>query len=216
MSPLQVTTTTANGLLSGQDEPMFLEHPPTSESVDIAFANDLQSDGYVMNLTRLWSWRPDVADAFGDTRATLLDDCELTAADVALLVAATAAGRSDSYCSLAWGRRLAKHVGPDAAASVVAGGLDGLDDRARALTTWARQVVDDPNATTNQDVQALRDVGLSDRAIFEATAHIAFRLAFSTVNDALGAAPDAQAASAAPEAVRDAVRFGRPPHPVPS
>jgi len=195
---------------------MFLEHPPTSEPVDVLFANDLQTEGYVMNLTRLWSWRPDVAEEFGDVRATLLDDCELTDADVALLVAATAAARSDSYCSFAWGRRLAKHVGADAAASVVAGGLDGLDDRARTLTTWARQVVGDPNGTTSADVQGLRDVGLSDRAIFEATAHIAFRLAFSTVNDALAAAPDAQVAEAAPEVLREAVTFGRPPDSVPS
>ena len=191
---------------------MFLDHPPTSDSVDVAFADDLQNEGYVMNLTRLWCWRPEVADAYGDVRAKLLDDCELTDADVALLVAATAAARSDSYCSLSWGRRLAKHVGPEAAASVVAGGLDGLDERARALTIWARQVVVDPNATSSADVQSLRDVGLSDRAIFEATAHIAFRLAFSTVNDALGAAPDAQVAQAAPEALREAVTFGRPPH----
>ena len=195
---------------------MFLDHPPQSASVDGLFAGDLKSDGYVMNLTRLWSWRPEVVDAFGDTRATLLDDCELTEADIALLVAATAAARSDSYCSLAWGRKLAKFIGPDAAGSVIAGGLEGLDERARALTVWARQVVADPNATTTMDVQTLRDAGLSDRAIFEATAHIAFRLAFSTVNDALGAAPDLQAAEAAPEAVREAVTFGRPPETVPS
>ena len=195
---------------------MFLDHPPPSAAVDRLFAGDLESDGYVMNLTRLWSWRPDVADAFGDTRDTLLGDCELTPADVALLVAATAAARGDSYCSLAWGRRLADHIGPEAAASVVGGGLEGLDERASALTTWARQVVADPNVTSPTDVQGLRNAGLSDRAIFEATAHIAFRLAFSTVNDALGAAPDAQAAEAAPEAVRQAVTFGRQPATVPS
>ena len=195
---------------------MFLDHPPQSASVDGLFAGDLGSDGYVMNLTRLWSWRPDVVDAFGDARATLLDDCELTEADIALLVTATAAARSDSYCSLAWGRKLAKFIGPDAAGSVIAGGLDGLDERAQALTVWARQVVADPNATSTADVQTLRDAGLSDRAIFEATAHIAFRLAFSTVNDALGAAPDLQTAEAAPEAVREAVTFGRPPETVPS
>ena len=195
---------------------MFLDHPPQSASVDGLFAGDLESDGYVMNLTRLWSWRPEVVDAFGDARATLLDDCELTEADIAVLVVATAAARSDSYCSLAWGRKLAKLIGPDAAGSVIAGGLEGLDERAQALSVWARQVVADPNATSTTDVQTLRDAGLSDRAIFEATAHIAFRLAFSTVNDALGAAPDLQTAEAAPDAVREAVTFGRPPGSVPS
>ena len=74
----------------------------------------------------------------------------------------------------------------------------------------------DPNATSADDVQSLRDIGLSDRAIFEATAHIAFRLAFSRVNDALGAAPDAQVVEAAPEVLREAVTFGRPPHTVPN
>ncbi len=195
---------------------MDLDHPPASSAVDALFESDLESEGYVMNLTRLWGWRPDVADAFGDARSTLLGDCELTDADVALLVAATAAARSDSYCALAWGRRLATHVGPETAGSVVAGGLDGLDERGRALTVWARQVVADPNATTPDDVQALRDAGLSDRAVFEATAHIAFRLAFSTVNDALAAAPDAQVAVAAPAAVREAVTFGRRPYRDPS
>ena len=53
--------------------------------------------------------------------------------------------------------------------------------------------------------------GVDDREIFEATAFVAFRLAFSTVNDALGAAPDKQLADDAPHAVRDAVSFGRPP-----
>jgi hypothetical protein len=35
----------------------------------------------------------------------------------------------------------------------------------------------DPNATTSQDVERLREVGLGDREIFEATAWVAFRLA---------------------------------------
>jgi len=62
----------------------------------------------------------------------------------------------------------------------------------------------------------LREVGLGDREIFEATSFIAFRLAFSTVNDALGAAPDKQLVDEAPELVRAAVSYGRPPSPTPS
>ena len=74
----------------------------------------------------------------------------------------------------------------------------GLSARETALADWARQVVRDPNATTSDDVERLRDAGLSDREIFEATAFVTFRLALSTVNDALGAAPDKQLADAAP------------------
>jgi hypothetical protein len=70
-------------------------------------------------------------------------------------------------------------------------------------------MVSDPNAITAADVSALRDARLSDAEIFNATVFVAFRLAFSTVNDALGARPDAQLAAAAPAAVRDAVSYGR-------
>jgi hypothetical protein len=51
----------------------------------------------------------------------------------------------------------------------------------------------------------------SDQEIFEATAFVAFRLAFSAINDALGAAPDKQLADAAPVEVRAAVDYGRAP-----
>jgi alkylhydroperoxidase/carboxymuconolactone decarboxylase family protein YurZ len=71
--------------------------------------------------------------------------------------------------------------------------------------------VRDPNATTEGQIERLREAGLGDREIFEATAFVAFRLAFSTINDALGAAPDQQLAEAAPRAVRAAVSYGRPP-----
>jgi hypothetical protein len=71
--------------------------------------------------------------------------------------------------------------------------------------------VRDPNSTTEEQVSRLRELGLGDREVFEATAFIALRLAFSTINDALGAAPDQQLAEDAPERVRKAVTYGRPP-----
>jgi hypothetical protein len=73
----------------------------------------------------------------------------------------------------------------------------------------ARKVVQSPNTTTEEDMASLRRAGLSDQEIFDATVFVAFRLAFSTVNDALGAEPDRQLAERAPEAVLHAVTFGR-------
>jgi uncharacterized peroxidase-related enzyme len=190
---------------------MFMPEPPPSELAAAFYAEDRETDGYLNNLTRLWCWRPDMLQAIIDQRGRLLDESELTAEDVAVLVTATAAARSDSYCALAWGTRLAAHTDDRTAASVLAGSVDDLDTRRAALTTWARQVVADPNATVSSDIERLREVGLSDRAIFEATVYVALRLAFSTVNDALGAAPDRELAERAPARVRDAITFGRPP-----
>ena len=74
----------------------------------------------------------------------------------------------------------------------------------------ARKVARDPNATTPADIQALRDSGLDDGQIFAITAFVALRLAFSAINDSLGAQPDAQLAQSLPPAVREAVTYGRP------
>jgi hypothetical protein len=59
-------------------------------------------------------------------------------------------------------------------------------------------------------VQALRDVGFDDRQVFAITVYAATRLAFSTVNDALGALPDRPLADGLPAQVREAVTYGRP------
>jgi alkylhydroperoxidase family enzyme len=77
------------------------------------------------------------------------------------------------------------------------------------MASWARKVVRDPNATTTADVQELRDAGLSEEQIFSITAFVALRVAFSTVNDALGACPDAQLVDSLPAAVTESVSYGR-------
>ncbi|MBX5473410.1 MAG: hypothetical protein IRZ20_00145 [Thermoleophilia bacterium] len=196
---------------------MFLSEPPIDEAGERAYEEDRSSSGYVMNVTRLWCWRPDVYEVYRALRSALMESSTLTDRDWAILVAATAAERRDSYCSLAWGSRLARLTDGATAAAVIAGTpADALSEREQALADWARKVVDDPNATTEDDVARLRELGLGDREIFEATVFVALRLAFSTVNDALGAAPDKQVADEAPAPVRDAVAWGRAPEATPS
>jgi uncharacterized peroxidase-related enzyme len=189
---------------------MFLHVPPPSEAGSALYARDAAEDGYVGNLTRLWAWRPDVHDAFANTRAIVMEKSALSQRERAILVCATAAAVGDSYCALAWGTRLARETDPATAAAVLqCKQTTALTDRDRELATWARRVVREPNAITAEDVDRLRDVGITDEEIFNATVFVAFRLAFSTVNDALGASPDAPLAAAAPAPVREAVSYGR-------
>ena len=191
---------------------MFVSEPPHSTAVDSVYVEERADTGYVMNNTRLWCYRPDVSDGFVELRSLLTQSSTLSPRELAVLVVAQAAARADSYCALAWGARLAGMAGDDAAAAVVAGRAEvSLTERETALAAWARVVVTDPNATTAQDVDVLRRVGLTDVEIFEATAFVALRMAFSTVDNALGAEPDRQLADTAPTAVRDVVSFGRPP-----
>lgn len=190
---------------------MFLSTPTPSEATQRLHESTAAAQGFVMNLGHVWSWRPDVFEAFAALRSRLTSASSLSKRDQAVMVCAMASELGDSYCSLAWGRTLANEAGAAAAAAVIRGAAGGdLTPRDRALAAWSRKVVADPNGTTQADVDALRAAGLTDLEVFEATVFTAFRLAFSTVNDALGAQPDRQLADAAPPEVLDAVRYGRP------
>ena len=196
---------------------MFLTDPPPSPQSDAMFEANRESDGYVTNFTRLWCWRPDLFRSFVDLRLALMGETTLTDREIAIVVTATVSAMGDSYCSLAWGSKLAKLAGDETAAGVIAGGIPGdLSARETALAEWCRAVVRDPMATTPDQVASLRVAGFDDREIFDATLLLSLRLAFSTVNDALGALPDRQLADEAPAPVRDAVSFGRPASETPS
>jgi len=195
---------------------MFIAPPPRSEAVEHVYSTSRDAQGFVMNLTRAWAWRPEVFEAFAALRNQLTSQSKLTRRDQAVIVCATAGQLGDSYCALAWGRTLAAEAGEDVAAAVIAARDDELGARDKAIAEWVRKIVEDPSSTHPSDLKALRVAGLGDREIFEATAFAAFRIAFSTVNDALGVAPDPQVRDAAPEAVRHAVDFGRMPEAVPA
>ena len=188
----------------------FLADPPETAAVTAAFEADVTCDGYVNNSTRVWCWRPDLLASFQALRADLLAESSLSPREVAVMVAATAAARGDAYCALAWGSRLAELSDEMTAARVLQGRDANLSGREAALADWCRQVVRDPNATTKDGVVRLRNAGFSDQEIFEATTWTAFRMAFSTINAALGATPDPQLAAKAPRLVREAVTYGRP------
>lgn len=195
---------------------MFISPPAESPAVADLYESSRKDLGYVMNYNRAWAWRPDIAGDFAGLRSKLMAGSSLSKRDIAVLVCATAASLGDSYCALAWGRTLANAADADQAASVIRAASDRPEDpalaaREQALARWARKVVSDPVAIEATEVDSLKAVGLTEQEIFEATALIGFRLAFSTVNNALGVPPDPQVEAAAPPEVRRAVRFGRSP-----
>jgi SAM-dependent methyltransferase/alkylhydroperoxidase family enzyme len=152
--------------------------------------DDIAALGFVTNATRLWMHDPALHDQLfdliiGSGRATGLSVAERA---VATIVAAAEVG--DTYCPLAWGQKLAKETTPELAASVLGGSVDLLDDRGKALAAWALQVARDPQGVTNAELDGLVRVGFDDRQILNLTLFIALRIAFSTVNGALGARPE--------------------------
>ena len=184
--------------------------PSQTPDVQHLFDDDRNAVGYVTNVSRLWAYMPEALEGLSDLMGQATLAGSLTLLQRAVLVTATASTLGDSYCSLAWGKKLAAETGPEVAAAVIRGADDELNPRERALAEWARAVVPDPNAIDIRDVQRLRDAGFDEAQIFAITTFVALRLAFSTVNDALGASPDPQLGASAPAPVLSAVTFGRP------
>jgi hypothetical protein len=173
----------------------FLAAPAPTADSRRSFDEDVAELGYVMNVSRLWAYQPAALTGLFDLVRQVLSVAPLSVRQRSILVAACASAFGDSYCSLVWGGRLAEQSDAGTAARVLLG---------------VGEVARDPNGTGPGDVQQLRDAGFADSQIFAITVFVALRLAFSTINDALGLRPDAGLRSTAPGPVREAVTFGRP------
>lgn len=206
-----VATKPLDAAPSHDDEPSgsFLAVTPPSAAAERLRTEDLEDPGYVMNVSRLWGRMPTTLDGLFDLLGQCVKAGRLDMRLRGILVTATASTLGDSYCSLAWGGKLAKASDADTAASVLTGDDSVLEPAEQALAAWARAVARDPNGTTAGDLQTLRDAGFDDDQIMAITVFIALRVAFSTVNDALGATPDTELVAGLPAVVRDAVTFGR-------
>ena len=188
----------------------FLHEAPAGPDVQALYDEDLSESGYVWNVSKLWAYQPGTLERLFELMSQAFKSSGLDFRQRGILVAATAATLGDSYCSLAWGGKLASVSDPALAAGVLQGTDAGLTDQERALAAWARKVASDPNATTPADVQELRAADLTDQQIFAVTAFVALRLAFSSINDALGASPDSQLVASIPREVATSVTYGRP------
>ena len=206
-APEQSTSTKAVGDWKGAG---FLGPAAVTPAARAYVNEDVEDLGYVMNGSRVWAHLPAEVDALFALMGRAKSVASLSMRQRAILVTATASTMGDSYCSLAWGQKLASAADPDLAASVLAGTDADLTPAERALAAWARRVASDPNATTESDLDGLRDAGYDDPQILAITLFISLRIAFSTVNDALGAVPDRELHDAVPPQVRDVVTWGRP------
>ncbi|CAN5880797.1 hypothetical protein BH23ACT5_BH23ACT5_19760 [soil metagenome] len=192
------------------DRPHFLADVEPDAAGRAMFDVDVDDVGYVMNATRLWAYQAETHDGLFDLLGATTKAGGLTLRQRGILVTSCASTLGDSYCSLAWGTKLAAEADADMAAGVLLADDNELTDAERVLADWARKVTTDPNRTTVDDVDVLRTAGFSDEQVFAITVYVALRIAFSTVNDALGARPDGAYRTTAPPRVLAAVTYGRP------
>ena len=158
---------------------------------------------------RLWSWQPKTVEEFFDLLGRATKD-RLSFREWGLIVLATASTIDDSYCSTAWAHKLTPRIGADVAAAVLRGDDSALTRTEQAITSWIRRVMRSASTTTPDDIDELRQAGIDDDKIFAMTFYAAMRMAFSNVNNALGAHPDRQFRTTTTLQLLAVIDYGRP------
>jgi SAM-dependent methyltransferase len=189
--------------------PHFLREAPATAESEALCKEDMDELGFVMNVSRLWSWQPTTVEELFNLMGRATKD-RLSFRERGLIVLATASSIDDSYCSTAWAHKLTPTIGADVAAAVLHGNDAALTPIEQAMTAWIRRVMRSATTTTPADIDELRQAGIDDDKIFAMTCYAAMRMAFSTVNNALGAHPDRQFRTDAAPEVLAAIDYGRP------
>ena len=172
----------------------FIRPLPDDEVTGVvaeAYEADLADDGYVSNVSRAFSHRPDVLAAWIGLKDAVTSTMDRRQYELVTIAAARRV--RSSYCMLAHGSFLAsafydaEHV-KKIALDHHAAGLDEVDV---AVMDLADKIAADASSVTRADVDSLRELGLSDAEVFDVVAAAAMRCFLTKVVDGLGFQPDA-------------------------
>lgn len=171
----------------------FIDTVPVSQATDEVqrmYQVNQARLGYVPNYAKVFSHRPRVMDAWAELQKSIKSNMDLRRFELVTL--ATARALRSSYCSLAHGTVLkSRFFSSEELTRIARSEPSPLDEVDRAIMSFAEKIARHADRITREDVQALRDHGLTDPEIFDIATTAAARCFFSKTLDALGAEPDA-------------------------
>ncbi|WP_127128577.1 carboxymuconolactone decarboxylase family protein [Georgenia sp. SYP-B2076] len=166
--------------------------------------------GYLPRYAMTFGARPDVYTAWRGLIGAITAGMDPRRFELVTLAAAREL--RSTYCALAHGSLLAERfVDQDTVVSLMADPSDaGLAPDELAVLAFAAKVARGAADVEADDVQALRDVGLSDPEVLDVALAVAARCFFSTVLDATGTAADPVYGRTLDPVLREALTVGRP------
>jgi alkylhydroperoxidase family enzyme len=150
----------------------------------------VQNPAVTTNHERAFAERPEVYAAWQQLNGSIKAGMDLRRYELATLAAARRL--RSSYCCLAHGSVLIEQFDEPVREIALDHRAAGLDEVDVAVMDLAERVVDDATSIGDDDLQRLRDLGLSDTDIMDVVLAAAARCFFSKTLDALGAEPDAE------------------------
>jgi alkylhydroperoxidase family enzyme len=159
------------------------------------------------NYERAFTERPDVLAAWGELLRAIKANMDLRRYELATLAAAQRL--RSSYCCLAHGKVLIEKFDEPVLQIATDRASAGLDEIDLAVMELAERVVDDATSIGDDDLQRLRDLGLSDSEIMDVVLAAAARCFWTKTLDSLGVQPDASFRELDPE-LQEVLVVGRP------
>jgi len=159
------------------------------------------------NYERAFADRPEVLAAWGRLNGAIKDGMDLRRYELVTLAAARRL--RSSYCCLAHGTVLRERFDEPVREIALDHRAAGLDEIDVAVMDLAERVVTDATSIEDTDLQALRDLGLTETEIMDVVLAASARCFFSKTLDALGVLPDAAYGELDRE-LREALVVGRP------
>ncbi|MFD2077525.1 uncharacterized peroxidase-related enzyme [Actinopolymorpha cephalotaxi] len=192
---------------------MFIESVPEDAAegeVAAYYAQQRGAWGFLPNYAACFSSRPDVAAAWNTLNRTVRDGMDRRRFEIATIAAARAS--RSTYCAVAHASFLRDVCADEVTVGAIAEHPDGsaLEPQDQAVYRFAAKVATDAASVQQSDVDALRDVGLSDADVADVVFAAAARAFFTRVLDGLGAQLDAQTAATFPADVLKSMVVGRP------
>jgi uncharacterized peroxidase-related enzyme len=173
------------------------------------YAADIEHYGHLPNYSRLFSLHPLAYRAWGGLIQSIRKGMDRRRYELATIGAAREL--RSTYCSLAHGAILEEgYFDTEEVVRIVSGdGASVLSEVDSGIVAFAAKVAADATSVTQDDIDRLRRLGLSDGEIFEVVLSAAARSFFAKVLDATGTLADALYNEMDP-ALRDALTAARP------
>jgi len=192
---------------------MFIDTIPEDAATgDVAdyYRHQHESWGFLPNYARLFSSRPDVAEAWNRLNLAIRGGMDRRMFEIATIAAARAL--HSTYCTVAHSKFLRDVCGDEDTLERLADDPSGagLSPQDRAVFEFATRVATDAAATRQADVDALRAHGLTDTDVANVVFAVAARSFFTRVLDGLGAQLDVETADAFAPALLESMLVGRP------
>lgn len=157
-----------------EDLPTALNLPPVDplpDDIKRYFEVCQEKLGMVPNVLAAYAFAPEKLRAFSQMyNELMLSDSELSKAEREMISVAVSAENHCFYCLVAHGATLRQLTGDPALAEAIAANYRharGLTPRQRAMLDFAVKMTRASNTIGEEDRQALRDAGFSDRGIWD-------------------------------------------------